>query len=83
MLKVPCDKNLASQLSRPGLQSKMSSCVFNCLSPRCPHVVFQSQRFLSFGLTLPVRVDVMGKDGGIMGSVHTEGTWQGNEVPRP
>lgn len=28
----------------------MSSCVFNCSSPRCPHVAFQSQRFLSFGL---------------------------------
>ena len=35
------------------------------------------------GLTLPVRGDVMGKDRGIMGSVHTEGTWQGDEVPRP
>ena len=44
---------------------------------------FGEEGFYSLGLTLPVRADMMGKDGGIMGSVHKEGTWQGNEVPRP
>ena len=44
---------------------------------------FGEEGFYSLGLTLPVRADVMGKDGGIMGSVHKESTWQGNEVPRP
>ena len=44
---------------------------------------FGVEGFYSLGLTLPVRADVMGKDGGIMGSVHEEGPWQGNDVPRP
>ena len=44
---------------------------------------FRVKGFYPLGLTLPVRGDVMGKDRGIMGSVHTEGTWQGDEVPRP